>query len=105
MDLNKACPKDSYPLLSIDQLVDGAFSYVLLSFVELIQGKDNIHHEKQQLLPFNLKNVGAIYQRLMDRVFSEKVGKNIEVYIDDMVVKLEKEETYREALKDIFQHF
>ncbi|MCI80834.1 gag-pol polyprotein, partial [Trifolium medium] len=39
------------------------------------------------VMPFGLKNAGATYQRLMDRVFSKQIGKNLEVYIDDMVVK------------------
>ena len=38
-------------------------------------------------MPFGLKNAGATYQRLMDKVFSHIMGKRVEVYVDDMVVK------------------
>ena len=38
-------------------------------------------------MPFSLKNVGSTYQRMMTRVFEPQLGKSIEVYIDDMVVK------------------
>ena len=40
-----------------------------------------------KVMPFSLKNVGATYQRLMDKVFSHLIGKSVEVYVDDMVVK------------------
>ena len=39
------------------------------------------------MMPFGLKNVGATYQRMMTRMFWDKIGCTIEVYIDDMVVK------------------
>ena len=39
------------------------------------------------VMPFSLKNAGAIYQRMMTRMFSDKIGCTVEVYIDDMVVK------------------
>ena len=44
----------------------------------------NYHYK---VMPFGLKNVGSIYQRMMTRMFESQLGKNIEVYIDDMVVK------------------
>jgi hypothetical protein len=40
-----------------------------------------------KVMPFGLKNAGATYQRLMDKVFKNEIGKTIEVYVDDMVVK------------------
>ncbi|CAJ2657743.1 unnamed protein product [Trifolium pratense] len=52
-------------------------------------------------MPFGLKNAGATYQRLMDRVFSEQIGKNLEVYIDDMVVKTPEGNHHDEDLLDI----
>ena len=39
------------------------------------------------VMPFNLKNVRATYQRLMDKIFTNQLGRNLEVYVDDMVVK------------------
>ncbi|PNX64467.1 gag-pol polyprotein, partial [Trifolium pratense] len=55
------------------------------------------------VMPFGLKNAGATYQRLMDRVFSEQIGKNLEVYIDDMVVKTSEENQHGEDLLDILK--
>ncbi|GAU20758.1 hypothetical protein TSUD_239520 [Trifolium subterraneum] len=48
-------------------------------------------------------NAGATYQRLMDRVFVEQIGKNLEVYIDDMVVKTQKEGEHDKDLEDIMK--
>ena len=41
-------------------------------------------------MPFGLKNVGSTYQRMITRMFESLLGKNMEVYIDDMVVKSKK---------------
>nr|KYP55951.1 Transposon Ty3-G Gag-Pol polyprotein [Cajanus cajan] len=84
-DLNKACPKDSYPLPNIDRLVDGASGHALLSFLDAYSGynqimmypPDEVHtsfitdHANYcyRVMPFGLKNAGATYQRLMDKVF------------------------------------
>ena len=38
-------------------------------------------------MPFRLKNVGATYQRLMNKMFAYQIGRNIQVYVDDMLVK------------------
>ena len=44
----------------------------------------NYHYK---IMPFGLKNAGTTYQRMMTRMFKSQSGKNIEIYIDDMVVK------------------
>ncbi|GJZ51641.1 reverse transcriptase domain-containing protein [Tanacetum coccineum] len=53
-------------------------------------------------MPFGLKNAGATYQRLVDRAFDSQVGQNIEVYVDDLVIK---SHTEAEMLRDIDEMF
>ncbi|XP_045791855.1 uncharacterized protein LOC123886594 [Trifolium pratense] len=116
-DLNKACPKDPYPLPNIDKLIDGASGCKMLSFMNAYSGYNQIKMNPidachtafmsntcnyfYNVMPFGLKNAGATYQRLMDRVFSEQIGKNLEVYIDDMVVKTPEGNRHDEDLLDI----
>ena len=38
-------------------------------------------------MPFGLKNAGATYQRLMNKMFTNQIGRNVQVYVDDMLVK------------------
>ena len=42
-------------------------------------------------MPFGLKNVGATYQKLVNHMFRPQIGRNVEVYVDDMLVKSVKE--------------
>jgi hypothetical protein len=86
IDLNKACLKDPYPLPNIDRLIDGASEYKMLSFMDAYSGYNQIKMNPTDaphttfmtntcnyfynVMPFGLKNAGATYQRLMDRVFS-----------------------------------
>ena len=102
-DLNEACPKDPFPMPKIEQLVDATISHPRMSFLDSFQGYHQIplalddqektafvtpignYHYK--VLPFGLKNAGSTYQRMMTRIFESQLGKNIEIYIDDMVVK------------------
>ena len=102
-DLNKACPKDPFPMPKIYQLVDATVGHPRMSFLDAFQGYHQIplaldDQEKTvfvtpvgnyhfKVMPFGLKNVGSTYQRMMMRMFESQLGKNIEVYIDDMVVK------------------
>ena len=51
---------------------------------------------------FGLKNVGAIYQRLVNQMFSQQIGRNVEVYVNDMLVKSKGEENHMDNLKEIF---
>nr|XP_017228314.1 PREDICTED: uncharacterized protein LOC108203710 [Daucus carota subsp. sativus] len=102
-DLNKACPKDSFPLPKIDQLVDATAGHALLSFTDAYSGYNQIPmHEPDQEhtsfitdrglycyigMPFGLINAGATYQRLVNIMFKEQIGKTMEVYVYDMLVK------------------
>ena len=55
-----------------------------------------------QVIPFGLKNVGATYQRLVDKMFQKQIGASMEVYIDDMLVKLVKVELHIAHLAESF---
>ncbi|KAL5847401.1 hypothetical protein ACOSQ3_010925 [Xanthoceras sorbifolium] len=102
-DLNKACPKDSFPLPHIDMMVDATAGHELLSFMDAFSGYNQIlmHPDDQEktsfitervifcykVMPFGLKNAEATYQRLVNKMFANMLGQTMEVYIDDMLVK------------------
>ena len=102
-NVNLACPKYSFPLPRIDLIVDTTASHELLSFMDAFSGYNQIimdpnDQEKTsfvtrqgtyyyRVMPFRLKNAGATYQRLVNRMFQKKIGASMEVYIDDMLVQ------------------
>ena len=114
-DLNKACPKDHFPLPRIDQIVDSTSGCKILSFLDAYSGYHQIAmKESDQLatsfittygsycyvtMPFGLKNAGATYQRCMQQCFTNQIDlldqpdqvdrpkPTIAVYVDDIVVK------------------
>ena len=53
-------------------------------------------------MPFGLKNAGATYQRLVNKMFSKQIDRNMEVYVDDMLVKSKEEPTHLDNLKETF---
>ena len=53
-------------------------------------------------MSFGLKNAGATYQRLVNKIFSRQIGRNMEVYVDDMLVKSKEEDTHLDDLKETF---
>ena len=53
-------------------------------------------------MPFGLKNAGATYQRLVNHMFCPQIGRNVEVYVDDMLVKSLDEEKHLDNLKETF---
>ena len=55
-----------------------------------------------KVMPFGLKNAGATYQRLVNRMFNKQIGRNMEVYIDDMLVKSKEELAHLDDLKETF---
>ena len=53
-------------------------------------------------MPFGLKNAGATYQRLVNKMFDKQIGRNMEVYVDDMLVKSKEELAYLDDLRETF---
>ena len=53
-------------------------------------------------MPFGLKNEGATYQRLVNKMFSKQIDRNMEVYVDDMLIKSKEELAHLDNLKETF---
>ena len=53
-------------------------------------------------MPFGLKNVGATYHRLVNQMLNKQIGRNVDVYVDDMLVKSKAEENHLDDLKETF---
>ena len=118
IDLNRASPKDSYSLSQIDILVDLTVRHQLLSLMDIFSGYnqiklDEVNQEKTsfvtsqglfcyKVMPFGLKNVGATYQRLMNKMFTCQIGRNVQVYVDDMLVKSIWEDDHLDDFKETF---
>ncbi|XP_019085468.1 PREDICTED: uncharacterized protein LOC109126398 [Camelina sativa] len=117
-DLNKACLKDSFPLPHIDRLVESTLGHELMSFMDAFSGYNQIlmnpeDQEKTALImdrgtycykvmPFGLKNARATYHSLVNRMFEQQLGKTMEVYIDDMLVKSMEASPHLTVLKVCF---
>ena len=102
-DLNKASPKDDFPFLHIDMLVNTMTGHLMLSFMDGFFGYNHIlmapkNIEKTsfitewdtycyRVMPFGLKNAEATYQRVVTTLFHDMMHRDVEVYVDDMIVK------------------
>ncbi|RDX73874.1 Retrovirus-related Pol polyprotein from transposon gypsy, partial [Mucuna pruriens] len=101
-----------------EKLVDDTSGYDLLSFMDAYSGYNQIQmHPKDKekttfitnsgnfyynVMSYGLKNIGAIYQQLMDRIFKDQISREMEVYVDDMVVKSPDESRHCKALTSVF---
>ena len=117
-DLNDACLKDSFPLPRIYQIVDALSGHGMLSFMDDFSGYHKIPmyppdakkiafitpHELfcYNVMPFRLKNVRATYQILVTKMFRPLLGKTMEVYIDDMLVKSKERSDHAMHLQEAF---
>nr|AAX96740.1 retrotransposon protein, putative, Ty3-gypsy sub-class [Oryza sativa Japonica Group]ABA91942.1 retrotransposon protein, putative, Ty3-gypsy subclass [Oryza sativa Japonica Group] len=96
-DLNKACPKDHFPLPRIDQLVDSTAGCELLSFLDAYSGYHRISMAKEDgektafITPFG----GAL---------SDQLGNNVEAYVDDIVVKTKTSDSLIDDLRETFDN-
>ena len=104
-DLNRATPKDEYPMPIADKLVDAASGNRIVSFLDGNAGYNQIFMAEADIpktafrcpgaiglfewvvMTFGLKNAGATYQRAMILIFHDLIGKIVEIYIDDVIVK------------------
>ena len=55
-----------------------------------------------KVMSFGLKNTGATYQRLMNKMFAHQIGRNVQIYVDDMLVKSRKEDDHLDDLRETF---
>ena len=101
-DLNKACPKDDFPLPHIDVLVDNTAGSALMSFMDGFSGYNQIKKAPKDMtkttfitewgiycytvMSFGLKNVEATYQRMATALLHDMMHNEVEVYVDDMIV-------------------
>jgi hypothetical protein len=104
-DLNRATPKDEYPMPVAETLINEAAGHKMLSFMDgnagynqIFMAPEDIHKTafrvpgavglfEYVVMTFGLKNAGATYQQAMNYMFHDLIGKLVEVYIDDVVVK------------------
>ncbi|GKD52220.1 reverse transcriptase domain-containing protein [Tanacetum coccineum] len=117
-NINAACPKDYYPLTEIDSKIEVVMGFSLKCFLDAFKGYHQVHMAEEDedktafytdqgtycyiKMPFGLKNTGATYQWLIDGAFQYQIGRNLEAYVDDMVIKSKSE---REMLADIVETF
>jgi hypothetical protein len=121
--LNKACPEDEYPMPRIYQIMDSTTSYKLLSFLDAYSGYHQMSlatndEEKTSFITpfgifcytkmaFGLKNRGSgggTYQKCVHIILKNQIGRNVEAYIDDIVVKSKKREDLLDNLKETFNN-
>jgi hypothetical protein len=104
-DLNKATPKNEYPMLIAEMLINAAVGNKILNFMDgnagynqIFMALEDIHKTafrvpsvvglfEYVVMTFGLKNVGATYQHAMNYIYHDLIGKLVEIYIDDVVVK------------------
>ncbi|KAK4407746.1 Retrovirus-related Pol polyprotein from transposon.6 [Sesamum angolense] len=118
-DLNNTCPKDDFPLPIAELTIDATTGHEALSFMDGSSGYNQIrmapadeeltafHTSKgiycYKVMPFGLKNAGATYQRAMQKIFDDMLHKNVECYVDDLVVKSKKRENHFHDLRKVFE--
>ncbi|PKI42421.1 hypothetical protein CRG98_037187 [Punica granatum] len=117
-DLNKASPKDNFPLPHIDILVNNTARHAQFSFMDGFFGYNQIRMAEEdkikttfttmwgtfcyRVMPFGLKNAVATYQRAMVTLFHDMMHREVEVYVDDMIAKSKEGEDHLVNLKRLF---
>ena len=111
--------KDDFPLPHIDILVDNTVGHTLLSFMDSFSGYNQIKMALEDMektsfiipwgtycykvMPFGLKNAGATYQLATITLLHDLIHNEVEVYVDDMIMKSKDHEGHRLALQKFFE--
>jgi hypothetical protein len=119
-DLNRATPKDEYPMPVAETLINTAVGNKILSFMDgnagynqIFMALEDIHKTafrvpgvmglfEYVVMTFGLMNVSATYQRAMNYIYHDLIGKLVEIYIDDVVVKSTLTGGHLEDLRQVF---
>jgi hypothetical protein len=120
-DLNKACPKDEFPLPRIDSLVDAAATLELMSLLDCYSGYHQIWMKKENepktsfitpsgtycylWMPEGLNNAGVSFSRMTAKVLHSQIDKNVLTYVDDIIVKSTKQENHIADFQETFANF
>jgi hypothetical protein len=120
-DLNKACPKDEFPLTRIDSLIDVACTSELMSLLDCYSGYHQIWMKKEDepktifITPSGtycylrmlegLKNARGSFSRMTSKVLCAQIGRNVLTYVDDIIVKSTKQENHIVDLQETFANF
>ncbi|XP_071739840.1 uncharacterized protein [Rutidosis leptorrhynchoides] len=118
-DINKACSKDNYLLPEINLKVESLHAYPYKCFLDATKGYHQIPMAQEDedktafhtgkgiycyiKMPFRLKNAGATYQRLIDKAFEGQIGRNLEAYVDDLVIKSKMQEQILFDMEETFE--
>ncbi|GKD08685.1 reverse transcriptase domain-containing protein [Tanacetum coccineum] len=121
IDINKACPKDCYPLPEIDWKIESLSGFHFKCFLDAYKGYYQIQMKEEdedkttfyagervfcyKKMPLCIKNAGATYQSLVDKVFSHQIGRNLKAYIDDIVIKSTSEKEMSKDIQEAFERF
>jgi hypothetical protein len=116
--LNKACPKDNFPLPRIDKIVDSAAGCEVMSLFDCFSGYHQIYMKEEDKastnfitpfgtycfirMPEGLKNAGSTFSRLTKTVLESQVGQNIFTYVDDIVIASKNKADHLADLAEMF---
>jgi hypothetical protein len=116
--LNKACPKDNFPMPWIDKIVDSAAGCKVMSLLDCFSGYHQIYMKEEDKastsfitafgtycfirMPEGLKNAGSTFSRLTKMVLESQVGRNIFTYVDDIIVASRSKEDHLANLAETF---
>jgi hypothetical protein len=116
--LNKACPKDNFPLPRIDKIVDSASRCEVMSLLDCFSGYHQIYIKEEDKastsfitpfgtycfvrMPEGLKNAGSTFSRLTKKILEDQMGRNVFTYVDNIIVVSKNKEDHLSDLTETF---